>query len=135
MDERIEVPTTIKPLPVSLAEATAALAENISQSEPILHFRDSERKLHADNEAMQLMADFVELQKKIRDQHSLGVISESDIKRLRDYQMAISANNLIQQHTLALQEANDFLKEINMEISNLLGIDFASLTRRGSGCC
>ena len=28
-----------------------------------------------------------------------------------------------------------FLREVNQEISQLLGIDFASLTRRSGGCC
>lgn len=28
-----------------------------------------------------------------------------------------------------------FLREVNQEISQLLGVDFASLARRSSGCC
>lgn len=118
-----------------LLEATTVLAENLMQSEPFLRYQEANRKLHADREAMQLLAESSELQQKIRAQHNSGAITESDIKRLREVQSIISTNDTIQDHGLAQELARAFLREVNQEISQLLGIDFASLTRRAGGCC
>jgi cell fate (sporulation/competence/biofilm development) regulator YlbF (YheA/YmcA/DUF963 family) len=75
------------------------------------------------------------MQQKIRSQQYSGTISESDLTRLRALQSAIGANETIQDHQLTQELAIAFLREVNQEISNLLGVDFASLARRSGGCC
>lgn len=122
-------------IPDSLLEALSALEMNLVNSEIFLRFKDEERKLDNDQKAGKLMSDFSELQQKIRSQHNAGAVSETDIKLLRKLQGDIGTNSSIQQYTLAQKEAAGFVKEINQVISNLLGIDFASLTRHSSGCC
>lgn len=118
-----------------LIEATSSLAENLSQSEPFLQFKTAEQKLKADQQAMQLLNDFAEMQQKIRTQQHSASISESDFTRLRELQSAVGSNETIQERSRALEDAIGILREVNLEISNLLGIDFASLTRRSNGCC
>lgn len=131
----IEMTSAQNAISTTLFEATSALAENLVQSEPFLRFQEADRKLHADQEAMRLLTEFAELQQKIRAQQQSGAISESDIKRLRELQSMIPTNDVIQEHGLAQEIAVAFLREVNQEISNLLGVDFASLTRRSGGCC
>ncbi len=128
--------TTVKTyLSNDMLEATYSLADNLMQSEPFLQYQQADRKLHADQEAMRLLEEFSELQQKIRaQQHSVG-IAEGDIKRLRELQSAIGANKIYQEQAYAQQMAVALLQEVNEEISNLLGVDFASLTRRSGGCC
>ena len=41
----------------------------------------------------------------------------------------------IQDHLMTQELAVAFLREVNQEISQQLGVDFASLARRSSGCC
>jgi cell fate (sporulation/competence/biofilm development) regulator YlbF (YheA/YmcA/DUF963 family) len=127
--------TTENVLSSKLSEAASVLSENLLQSEPFLCYREADRKLQADPEAVQLLAEFSEIQQKIRTQHDSNDINVRDIKRLRELQSIISANDTIQNHGLAEETAVAFLREINQEISNYLGVDFASLTRRSTGCC
>lgn len=135
MGKVTELISTQNAISTTLLEATSSLAENLVQSEPFLRFQEADRKLHADPEAMQLLVEFAELQQKIRDQHISGTVTESDIQRLRELQSTITTKVVIQDHGLAQETAVAFLREVNQEISNLLGVDFASLTRRSEGCC
>lgn len=135
VDKETEMISAISAISVTMLEATSNLAENLSQSEAFLRFRTAEAKLNADQEALRLLTEFSELQQKIRTQQHSSNISESDIKRLRALQNAIGTNETIQDYELMKELAVAFLREVNLEISQLLGIDFSSLTRRSSGCC
>lgn len=135
MANNIDTAPEEKGIPIELLEVSSALAENLVQSEPFLRFKAAEDKLNADAEALQLLSEFSELQQKVRNQQLSDAISESDIQRLRDLQSRIGTNETIQDYGLAQEMAVAFLREVNQEINQLLGIDFASLTRRSSGCC
>lgn len=135
MAKSMDTISDVKDIPVQLLEASSALAENLVQSEPFLRFKAAENTLNADPEALQLLKEFSELQQKLRNQQLSSVIEESDIQRLRELQSKISTNETIQNYGLAQELAVAFLREVNQEISQLLGIDFASLTRRSGGCC
>lgn len=129
---RMEKETVV---PNMLLAATSQLAENLVQSEPLLRFQESTRKLQSDKEASAMLTEFSILQQKLRIQQRSTQISEEDIKRVRELQNAISTNETIQEKELAEEYATAFLREVNQEISNMLGVDFASLARRSSGCC
>lgn len=122
-------------VPNVLLEATSQLTENLVQSEQILRFQEATRKLQGDKEATVLLTEFSILQQKLRGRQRSTQISEEDIKRLRVLQNAISTNEIIQEKELAEEYAIAFLHEVNQEISNILGVDFATLARRSGGCC
>ncbi|OJX47142.1 MAG: hypothetical protein BGO78_16825 [Chloroflexi bacterium 44-23] len=122
-------------LPGDLIEATSSLAENIVQSEVFLRFKQSNKSLQFDAEAMALLSEFSELQSKLRSTQLNNSISEKDIQRLRNVQGEILTNDSIQEKELAEENAVAFVREINQEISGLLGFDFATFARRSSGCC
>lgn len=122
-------------LPKNLLEATSQLAENLVQSEQFYRLQEAAQKLQKDKEATALLTEFLTLQQKIRVQQQSTQIAEGDIKRLRELQNAIMSNDTIQEKELAEEYAAAFLREVNQEISNMLGVDFASLARRSSGCC
>lgn len=131
----VEMTSDIQDIPFTVLEATSNLAENLAQSEPFLRFKAAEGKLNSDQEALRLLKEFSVLQQKIRTQQNNGGISENDIKQLRALQNAISTNETIQDYQLTQELAVAFLREVNQEISQLIGIDFSSLTRRSGGCC
>lgn len=135
MDKSIDMKSSQNTISTTLLEATSALTENLVQSEPFLRFQEADRKLQTDQEATQLLTEFSELQQKIRTQQRSGSIAENDIKRLRELQYTITTNPAIEEQGLAQETAIAFLREVNQQISNLLGVDFASLTRRPGGCC
>ena len=51
-----------------------------------------------------------------------------------DLQTQVQADPIIMDYTTCQQELIAFLQEINIEISQLLGINFALIARRSS-CC
>jgi len=132
MTSNLAVAIDISPV---MLEATQTLAQTLLQSEPFVRYQEADRKLHADQDAMQLLADLSEVQRIIRKQQVSNAVSESDLSRLRELQNAMRKNDTILAYGMAQQEATAFLREVNQEISSLLGFDFASLTRRSGGCC
>ena len=135
MDKREEMTTTTVTISETMLEASSALAEGLAQSEAILGFKAAQAKLQKDNEALRLLKELSEIQQKARTQQSSGKISESDIISLRALQGSVGSNETIQEYEKSRVKAVLFLQEINQEISELLGLDFAMLTRRSSGCC
>jgi cell fate (sporulation/competence/biofilm development) regulator YlbF (YheA/YmcA/DUF963 family) len=124
--------TTISP---SMFEVTTHLAENLAQSEQFLRYRAADDKLNADPKAIKLLKDLSMLQQKIRQNQYLNAVTEKDIRDLRELQNAVAANETIKEYQSAQEQAVLFLREVNQEISQLIGFDFASLARRSSGCC
>ena len=122
-------------LSITLLEVASSLTENLTQSEPFLRYKAAEQRLHEDQQAMQLLSDFSAVQQKIRQQQYSGGISQKDLAQLRSLQSAVGANETIHDHLLTQELAVALLREVNQEISQLLGVDFASLARRSSGCC
>lgn len=135
MAKAIKETSNISELSITLLEAASSLTENLTQSEPLLRYKAAEQRLHADPQAMQLLADLSAVQQKIRQQQYSGGISQKDLAQLRSLQSAVGTNETIQDHMLTQELAVAFLREVNQEISQLLGVDFASLARRSSGCC
>jgi cell fate (sporulation/competence/biofilm development) regulator YlbF (YheA/YmcA/DUF963 family) len=135
VDKGIAMKTQISTLPDSLLAATSALTENLMQSEPFVRYQDADRKLRADQKAMRLLDELSELQQEVRDHQYSGNISENEVNLLRKLQSEVNTNEVIQEHGYAQEIAVAFLREVNKEISNLLSVDFASLTRRSGGCC
>jgi cell fate (sporulation/competence/biofilm development) regulator YlbF (YheA/YmcA/DUF963 family) len=134
VDKDIEMTSNLIDISPVLLEATQTLAQALLQSEPFIRYQEADRKLQADQDAMQVLADLSEAQRKIREQQLLNAVSESDLSRLRELQNTMRTNDTILAYGMAQQEAIAFLREVNQEISSLLGYDFASLTRR-SGVC
>lgn len=122
-------------IPAELLQATHSLTDNVLQSEPFLRLKAEEDRLSEDPEAQRLLAELSEVEEKIRTAQFSAGVAASDLTRLRTLQNAVALNETIQAHGMAREFAIAFLREINTEISNLLGVDFASLTRRASGCC
>jgi cell fate (sporulation/competence/biofilm development) regulator YlbF (YheA/YmcA/DUF963 family) len=135
VDREIDATIQEGKIPHTLLEAASVLIANLNASEPFLRFKLAENKLNADHGSLSLLAQLSELQQKIRTEQYSGAISESDLTQLRDLQIAVGDNEIIQEYGFAQEMAVAFLKEVNQEISRLLNIDFASLARRSSGCC
>jgi cell fate (sporulation/competence/biofilm development) regulator YlbF (YheA/YmcA/DUF963 family) len=118
-----------------LLEATFDLAESLAEAEAIVHFISANQALNNDQNTLELINAATDLQRKLYDGESSGDDLNNDLNRLRDYQSQISSNAVIQEQSIARETAVAFLREINQEISQLLGMDFAALARRpGAGC-
>ncbi len=133
--DKVDLKTGNYLLSQKMLDITAELADKLNQSEPFMLLKTTEATLNANAEAIQLINDITELQQKIKSQNQTTIIPESEFTRYRELQNKIGENEVIQASGIAQENAIAFLREVNQEISNLLGVDFASLTRRSSGCC
>ena len=134
MDNRQKVPPTSGKVSVQILNAASDLAENLSQSADILGFRRAENALYSDLQAMQMLKDLSKMQQKVRDQQYTGSLVQADLAALRSLQVSVAENQVIQTYLASQEAAKTFLREVNQEISQFIGIDFASLTRRSSSC-
>lgn len=135
MDKAIKMDYQTDLFTKELLKATFDLAESLAQAETILHFISTNQVLNKHHNALELINAATELQRKIYNGQSSGEDLDDDLNRLRDYQSQISTNDVIQEESIARETAVAFLREINQEISQLLGMDFASLTTRSGSCC
>ncbi len=118
-----------------LVEAIEALAENLLASEPFAAFDQAYARFSPDPKASGLMRDLTQSQTSLRARQSNGSLSQADIAQFRILQAEVQDNQLITGYIQAQNEAIAYLQQINQEISQWLGMDFAALARRPSSCC
>lgn len=134
MDKKQEAPLTSAKVSVQVLNASSDLAESLSQSAEIVGYRRAEKALHTDRQAMRLLDDLSKMQQKVREEQYTGSMVQADLTALRRLQDSALENQTIQAYLASEENAKVFLREVNQEISQLMGVDFASLTRRASSC-
>ena len=121
-------------LPPELDKATDALIENLLASEPFLAYQKSRTQYKSDAHAGALVEHFSTLQAALRRNQNYGNVTQADLKELGAVQAEIQSNATLIEYTKTQQAAASFLREVNQEISQLLGVDFASFAKQ-SNCC
>ena len=119
-------------IPENLELALNNLAERIKFSEPVNNYQFAQEQFIQDATAHKIMEDLSDLQKDIRQKQNKNQITSQDLEKLRLLQTKAQENEVINSYVLSQQEAIGKLREINEEISNLLGIDFASLAKKSN---
>ncbi len=114
-------------LPAQVQEALDVLAENLVQSEPMLAYRHAEARLNASQAARGLIENLTIAQKELRADYS-----RDGAEKARALQAQVQSNRIIMDWIEAQQAANAYLGDVNLEISALLGVDFAALAKAGS---
>ncbi len=121
-------------IPEMLYQATQSLAENLAASEPFVQCAQARQAFDADANAQSLLKDISSIQGEIRQKQQRSQVTQADIDVLRALQQQAQSNETIMQYANTQQTAVTFLREINAEISQLLGVDFAALSKN-TGCC
>lgn len=134
MDSNQELAFPTVDFSADVLEAAEVLAQNISQASEVLGYVRAENTLQADSDALHLLQDLNNIQQKIRELQYNGSLTQTDISALRDVQAAVFKNQTIQNYLTSQEVLKVFLRDVNNEISQLIGTDFASLTRQNSSC-
>ncbi len=116
-------------LPPNVSNATRRLADALKRADPIETYRDAQARLEADPQATTLLDQLAAAQADLRVRQSDGTVTQADIDYARALQSQVQANSTIMSYVEAQQGADTYLVEVNLAISQLLGIDFASLAR------
>lgn len=119
-------------VPSELYQATECLIENLLASEAFLVYQQSQSRLNSDSDARGLLDLMSTLQAALRHKQSANNVTQSDIDELRAIQEQVQANEAIMAYAQSQQNAVAFLREINQEISELLGVDFAALAKQNT---
>jgi len=114
-------------LPPDLLKAAQVLAETLLRAEPIAAYQKARARLDADSEARALLERFLVAQAELRIRQARGMVTQVDVHKLRTLQREVQASSTLIAYVEAQQAAMAFLPEVNREISQLLGVDFASL--------
>ncbi len=120
-------------LPPNVSNATRRLADALNRADPIETYRDAQARLEADPQATALLDQLAAAQADLRVRQSDGTVTQANIDHARALQSQVQANSTIMSYVEAQQAADTYLVEVNLTISQLLGIDFASLART-CGC-
>ncbi len=125
---------TTKKIPRDVLAATQALAASMSGAEPFVRYWRADQAFNQDERAKQLLEQLAASQAELRRRQYDHQVNEEDLQRLRSLQDAVRSSATISEHTAAEQHVITLVREVNQEISELLGIDFGSLAKR-SKCC
>ena len=118
----------------NMQEATDVFISNLLASEAFVRYHQSQRHLNQDSQAQTLLNQLSQAQADLRKKQSESSLTREEVDSLRALQTQAQQNDVIKGYAEAQQAAVNFMREVNGEISQLLGIDFAGFTKR-SGCC
>lgn len=115
-----------------LSEATQSLIDNLLASEAFVYYQQALARFKADNEAITLMDQLSKSQARVRQKQAKGSVNQAEIDSLRLLQQRVQRNSIIMEYAQSQQEAVNFLREINNEISELLGVNFATFANHAT---
>jgi cell fate (sporulation/competence/biofilm development) regulator YlbF (YheA/YmcA/DUF963 family) len=122
-------------LSAELRAATEQLAQAILQSEPFQRYQSAQAEMNSEPEAQVLLGQLSVTQAQLRQRQANGTLTQNDLEGLREVQRQAQANPTIMEVVAAQQAALAYLPEVNFEIIQALGVDFATLAGSAGGCC
>jgi cell fate (sporulation/competence/biofilm development) regulator YlbF (YheA/YmcA/DUF963 family) len=121
-------------LPAIMQEATDMFISNLMASEAFSRYHQAQAALNQNLQANALLTQLSQMQTELRQKQANNTLTKDEIEALRALQAKARENAIIKEYADSQQAVIQFIREVNTEINQLLGIDFASLTRR-SECC
>lgn len=100
----------------------------------IKKYKSAQEKLNANKAAIELIRKLNAARKKLNEQQSSGTFNENSLNDYYNISNEVEKNQTIIDYSQSQQEAIQFLKNVNYEISQLIGIDFSSLIKRSNTC-
>ncbi len=125
----------MKQLQPELEQAVQALNIALKQAPPLQAYTDTLTKMEDDASATQLLDELQQVQSAVRAGQTNASLRAEDTARLRQLQADVQAHPTIAAFLAADHAAKVYLVQLNQFISDLIGIDFASLGRSKSACC
>ncbi len=119
-------------IPAAVQTAADSLGRSLARAEPVAAYRQAEARLTADAQASAVLQELMDVQADLRRRQ--GDVTEDDIDRFRSLRREVDANATIVAYVESQDAATAFVREVNQDLSRLLGFDFSALARRG-GCC
>ena len=119
-------------IPSALQTAAQSLCDSLLASGPFLRYEKARSHLDADPDARGLLDRLSEAQARMRQRQANGDVTQPDIDTLRELQGKAQDDPAVMEYAGSQQGAIYFLREINTEITEFLGINFASLAKHST---
>ena len=119
-------------LPSPLQEATRSLIDHLLASEVFLRYQKAYAQFNENEEAQVLLEQLTQAQSRLRQKLGKGEVNQAEVDSLRLLQERVQRNSVIMTYAQSQQEAIHFLREINNEVSQWLGINFASFANHST---
>ncbi len=116
----------------AIEQAAERLGLALREAPAVAAFQTAREDLEADEQAAQLIEREADIQKKMRAAQASGNVAATDLEELASIQQTIQAR--VNTYLAAQQSLRSLLRQVNVEINQLLGFNFSSLAKR-SGCC
>jgi cell fate (sporulation/competence/biofilm development) regulator YlbF (YheA/YmcA/DUF963 family) len=100
----------------------------------IKNYKNAQQKLNSDAGAMDLIRNLSAARKELSQKQQSGTFTPDSLKVFSTIQNEVEKNQTILEYSQTQQEAVQFLKNVNLEISQSIGIDFSSLIKRSNTC-
>jgi cell fate (sporulation/competence/biofilm development) regulator YlbF (YheA/YmcA/DUF963 family) len=113
-----------------LLDATQPLIENLLASKAFISYRRASARLNADAAVQAQLRELSRVQARLRQKQANNGVTKADLDTLRVLQESIQGNAIFIEYSKAQKDAVRLLQEVNTEISQLIGIDFAALANR-----
>ena len=111
-----------------LLAATHALADTLIQAEPLAAFHHALKALNGDTAATGLLDALGAAQADMRRSQMNGGTTQDAVEHMRELQRQVQVNSTIMTYVRAQRDAAAYLPGVNIDISDLLGIDFATFS-------
>ncbi len=119
----------------SLADSIDTLVEALRSAPPIAAFIGAQGRFQSDAELKPLRAELQESFDAFQRANVSGAARQAMLIGVRERQARVQAHPLVQEYLSTKGAADAFLRQINGEISAILGLDLADAGRPTGGCC
>lgn len=116
-------------LPTALNQSLKNLIQSLTQSYELQNYLNAKHEYEADTTSFQLLQQLTAAQSELMQKQYDSQISRDDLKKIRDHQQRAKNNEKINAYSLSQQNAITFFREINDQISQLIGMNFAKLAK------
>lgn len=116
-------------LPTALNQSLKNLIQSLTQSYELQNYLNAKHEYEADTTSFQLLQQLTAAQSELMQKQYDSQISRDDLKKIRDLQQRAKNNEKINAYSLSQQNAITFFREINDQISQLIGMNFAKLAK------
>jgi cell fate (sporulation/competence/biofilm development) regulator YlbF (YheA/YmcA/DUF963 family) len=117
-----------------LGAAADVLGAALARTKIIVAFKEARGRLDVDEHARALLDRMAEADGDARRKQAEGTLTQADIDHVRDIHREASLDPSIKGFVEAQQAATAYLPEVNELISELLGLDFASVAAAPANC-
>ena len=127
----LNVNTTMTP---AVAEAVENLISSLLQAEPIAAYQKARAAMDTHEVTQVLLKQYTAAQTDFRELQANGTLTQDHIDRMRQLQQEVQADPQVAAFVVAQFAARTFLDKLTDDLSDGLGIEFASLAN-ASSCC